>query len=129
MSKFRAVALSAAAGAAAAALVTANVAFAEGRFGGGYRGHRGGQFRFFLPLLILIALGIILALLWRGRHPSAPAATTPPSAPPPASPTFNAQAILADRLARGEISPEDYRAAINVLRETPPAPPPPAQPA
>jgi uncharacterized membrane protein len=127
MSKIRAVALSAVAG-ASAALVTANVALAEGRFGGGYRGHRGGQFRFFLPLLILIALGVILALLWRGRHPSAPAATAPPSAPPPASPTFNAQAILADRLARGEISPDDYRAAIDVLRETPVSPPPPASP-
>jgi uncharacterized membrane protein len=35
---------------------------------------------------------------------------------------LNAQAILADRLARGEISPDDYRAAVTVLRETPPPP-------
>jgi len=122
MSKMRAVALSAVAG-SAAAIFTANVAFADGRFGGGYRGHRGGEFRFFLPLVILIALGVLLAVLWRGRHPAPPPASTPPSAPLAASPTFNAQAILADRLARGEISPDDYRAAINVLRETPPAPP------
>ena len=123
MSKMRAVALSAVAG-SAAAIFTANVAFADGRFGGGYRGHRGGEFRFFLPLVILIALGVLLAVLWRGRQ-APPPAPTPPSAPLAASPTFNAQAILADRLARGEITPDDYRAAINVLRETPPAPPPP----
>jgi len=121
MSKIRAVALSAVAG-AAAALLTANVAFADGRLGGGYRGHRGGEFRFFLPLVILVALGVLLAVLWRGRQ-APPPAPTPPSAPLAASPTFNAQAILADRLARGEITPDDYRAAINVLRETPPAPP------
>ena len=118
MSKIRAVALSAVAG-AAAALLTANVAFADGRLGGGYRGHRGGEFRFFLPLVILVALGVLLAVLWRGRQ-APPPAPTPPSAPLAASPTFNAQAILADRLARGEITPDDYRAAINVLRETPP---------
>jgi uncharacterized membrane protein len=121
MSKIRAVALSAVAG-AAAALLTANVAFADGRLGGGYRGHRGGEFRFFLPLVILVALGVLLAVLWRGRQ-APPPAPTPLSAPLAASPTFNAQAILADRLARGEITPDDYRAAINVLRETPPAPP------
>jgi len=123
MSKIRAVALSAVAG-AAAALLTANVAFADGRLGGGYRGHRGGEFRFFLPLVILVALGVLLAVLWRGRQ-APPPAPTPLSAPLAASPTFNAQAILADRLARGEITPDDYRAAINVLRETPPAPPQP----
>jgi hypothetical protein len=62
----------------------------------------------------------LLVVLWRGRHMIAP--TVGP--PPPASPTLNAQAILADRLARGEISPDDYRAAITVLRESPPPPPP-----
>ena len=39
---------------------------------------------------------------------------------PAMSPTLNAQSILADRLARGEISPDDYRAAVAVLRETAP---------
>lgn len=71
---------------------------------------------FFFPLLLLIAAAVLVALLWRGRHPSTPIA----AAPPAASPTFNAEAILADRLARGEISPDDYRAAITVLREPPP---------
>jgi putative membrane protein len=104
--------------------LVANVAFAQdhGFGGGGFgRGHRGDGLMFFFPFLLLIAAGVLVALLWRGRHPVPPIATTSTAAP---SPTFNAQAILADRLARGEISPDDYRAAITVLRETPPPPPP-----
>jgi len=73
----------------------------------------------FFPLLMLIAVAVLLVVLWRGRHPVTLAG--PPTAPP-ASPTLNAQAILADRLARGEISPDDYRSAITVLRESPPPP-------
>jgi len=124
MSKIRAVALSAAAG-AAAAILTANVAFAEGQLGR-YGHRRGGQFLFFLPLLMLFAVAVLVLVLWRGRHPVAPSPPAAPRATPPptASPTFKAEAILADRLARGEITPDDYRAAIAVLRETaPPAPP------
>jgi putative membrane protein len=67
----------------------------------------------FFPMILLIGLIALLVVLWRNRHVASPAAT------PPSSPTLNAQAILADRLARGEISPDDYRAAIAVLRETP----------
>jgi uncharacterized membrane protein len=117
------VALSAAAG-ATAVIVTANVAFAEGRLGPHGR-RRGGQFLFFLPLLILFAIAALLLVLWQVRHPVAPRPPTAlPMAPPTTSPTLNAEAILADRLARGEITPDEYRAAITVLRETaPPAPP------
>jgi putative membrane protein len=98
-------------------VLTANVAFAQG-FGDGFgRRERGGGMLFF-PLLMLIAVAVLLVVLWRGRHPVTAAA--PPA--PPVSPTLNAQAILADRLARGEITPDDYRAAITVLRETPPPP-------
>lgn len=67
-----------------------------------------------VPMILLIGVVALLIVLWRGRHPAASVAA------PPASPTLNAQAILADRLARGEISPDDYRAAVAVLRETPP---------
>jgi putative membrane protein len=123
MSRTRAIAFSALGG-AVAAVFTANIAFAEGRgFGGGFGPRRRGDGVFlFFPLLMLIAVGVLLVVLWRGRHTAAPLATQP-TPPAPASPTFNAQAILADRLARGEISPDDYRAAITVLRESPPPPP------
>jgi putative membrane protein len=123
MSRARAIAFSAVGG-AAAALLTANVAFAQDHgFGGdGFgRRHRGGEFMFFFPLLLLLGVAALLIVLWRGRHTVAPVGAPPA---PPVSPTLNAQGILADRLARGEISPDDYRAAITVLRESPPAPPP-----
>jgi uncharacterized membrane protein len=118
MSRSRTIALSALVG-ITASIVTANVAFAQDHgFGDGFgRRHRDGGMLFF-PLLLLIAVVVLLVVLWRGRHPAAPASASASQA----SPTLNAQAILADRLARGEISPDDYRAAITVLRETPPPP-------
>ena len=120
MSRTKAIAFSAVGG-AVAAILTANIAFADGRgFGGDFgRRHRGDGLMLFFPLLLLIAVAVLLFVLWRGRHPVAPVGGPPA---PPASPTLNAQAILADRLARGEISPDDYRAAITVLRESPPPP-------
>ena len=117
MSRTKAIALSMVGG-AVAAILTANAAAAEG-VGGGFERRRGdGEFMFVLPLLLLIAVAALLVVLWRGRHPLGPPA--PPPGPPPVhvSPTHNAEAILADRLARGEIQPDDYRAAITVLRET-----------
>jgi putative membrane protein len=124
MSRSRAIAASMAAGAVAAVL-TANVAFADGRdFGGGFGGRRrDGGFLFLFPLLMLLAVAALLVVLWRGRHPLTAPAPPPPVAgavPAQVSPTHNAETILADRLARGEIQPDDYRAAITVLRETAP---------
>ena len=94
------------------------VAFAaDGRgFGDGFGRHRrGGAF-----LVIVDPAGGSGRAADRAvaRPASGPQPAAPPA--PPASPTLNAQAILADRLARGEISPDDYRAAVAVLRETPP---------
>ena len=119
MPRTRAIAVSALAG-AAGAVMTASIVFADDRgFGGGFgmRRRACGGF-FFFPLLLLIGVVVLVVLLWRGRHPVAPITSPPP--PAPVSPTLNAQAILADRLARGEINPDDYRAAVAVLRETPP---------
>ena len=118
MSRARTIAAGALFG-AATAILTANLVFAgDGR--GFDRHERGEGFFFILPLLVLVALAALLAVLWRNRHPTA--ATPGPPPPPPVSPTFNAQSILADRLARGEIGPDEYRAAITVLREgQPPA--------
>ena len=122
MSRIRAIAFSAAGGAAAAVFVV-NVAFADDRgFGGGGFGrrHRDGGFMFVFPLLLLIAVAALAFLLWRGRQPAAPLGASPATQ---LQPTLNAQSILADRLARGEISPDDYRSAFTVLRETPQPPP------
>ncbi len=115
MSRSRAVALSIVLG-GVAAVSTASVAVAaDGRgFGGGFGRHRGGAP--FLMVLLLAAVVVLAVVAWRSRRPSA----APFVASPPASPTLNAQAILADRLARGEISPDDYRSAVSVLRETSP---------
>ena len=102
---------------------------AGGRFG---RMHDG-DFHPFLGLLSMVALGAIVGLvvlLVMRRRPVAP---PPPSAPfvgtaPGAvavSPTAGAEAILAERLARGEIDTDDYRTRLDALRgtSTPSAPP------
>ncbi len=121
MSRSRAIVASTILGAAAAVL-TANVALAQGRgLGGGFGRRHDGRGLMIFPMLLLIGLAVVLIVLWRGRH-LAPTVTAPPVTAPPSSPTLNAQAILADRLARGEISPDDYRAAVSVLREVPPPP-------
>lgn len=75
-----------------------------------------------LGMMLLVAGAIVLAvwLFTRNRHVPA---THGPAAPAPAapSPTAAAEAILAERLARSEISPDDYRAMLAALREGHPA--------
>ena len=70
MSRTKAIAFSAVGG-AVAAILTANIAFADGRgFGGGFGGRRRGDgLMLFFPLLLLIAVAALLVVLWRGRHP------------------------------------------------------------
>ena len=121
MRRGRAIAMSTVVG-VAAAVSTATVTYAatvRGDAGVGF-GARRGEGRPLLMLLLLAAVIVLAVLLWRGRRtPSLTSAAAP--AAPAASPILNAQAILADRLARGEISPDDYRAAVSVLRETSPS--------
>jgi putative membrane protein len=113
MSRITQFAISSAIGVGATTLVASNAFAADGRgFGDGFGHHRGGGMMFFPGLILLIAVCALAAMLWRNRRTPAT-----PVGPPP-SPTVNAQSILADRLARGEINPDDYRAAIAVLRET-----------
>ena len=74
-----------------------------------------------LLLVMLIAAAVAITALLLGRRTPAgagPAAPAPPVVPPP-SPTGTAEAILAERLARGAISPDDYRAAAAALRGDP----------
>jgi putative membrane protein len=92
-----------------------------GRFGG-HRPHWMGLV--FMSLLVaLVIAGIVALIVWisRTRHPahSLAAAPAPPvpvgpaatSAPTPG----DARRILDERLARGEIEPDDYRARREAL--------------
>jgi uncharacterized membrane protein len=97
---------------------------AERGMGGGF-GHRGDG-HFLMPLvglaLLLGAIGLVVWLVARRRPAMATASAGAPVAPMAAapSPTFQAESILAERLARSEISPDDYRAMIAALRDQPP---------
>lgn len=87
------------------------IAAADRGFGRGMRGHHP-----FLAMLCVVALvAAVAAVIWlvaRNRGSAHAAPTTPV-----ASPTQQAEAILAERLARGEIAPDDYRATLAALRE------------
>jgi uncharacterized membrane protein len=72
---------------------------------------------FLLGCLMIAAVVVLAVMLYRSRRP----AVTSPVAP---SSTVNAEAILNERLARGEVSVEDFIAARAALRgETVPASP------
>jgi uncharacterized membrane protein len=79
-----------------------------------------------LGLLMMLAVAVAIGLavwLLLNRRPHAVAASPAPHVAqmaPQVSPTANAEAILAERLARSEITPDDYRATIAALREQPP---------
>lgn len=107
-----------------AVVTTGSIAFAEGGWGGrhyGERGHHRWMFAgWIVVLVVLVALGValIVRLLGRTDRPAiSTAGAAPASVPAPVSATAHAQAILAERLARGEISPDDYRALRDALRE------------
>lgn len=72
----------------------------------------GGWWWMFLMMIVfwggLIWLAVILIRRDHHPRPQAPEVTNPPRATP--------QEILAERLARGEIEPEDYRQRLDALR-------------
>lgn len=69
----------------------------------------------------VVWLGIVL-LRRVGSTPALPHAAPPP--PPPGPGGRDPEQILAERLARGDIDPDDYRQRLAALRETsgPPGP-------
>jgi uncharacterized membrane protein len=116
--------ISAAAASTAVALVaaTAGTALAAGDRGFGMHRDRGGHPIFGILVLAVVAgLAILGTWLVLGKRRTAAgaslAAAAPLAAPVTVSPTANAEAILAERLARSEISPDDYRTALAALRE------------
>lgn len=69
--------------------------------------------------LLTIALGLVIAWILRSTRSS----TATPGAPGPTAAagraaTSSAEQILAERLARGEIDPEEYRARIEALNSS-----------
>ena len=96
-----------------AAMITVGVA-AAAPFGPHHDGrgrHGGGPAMLVVCLLAVLAIVAGVAFFLRRRTP-VPAA----AAPMPVSHTASAETILAERLARGEISPEDYRVTAAALR-------------
>ncbi len=85
----------------------------DGRHGFGRGGREHSAWLMLIPIgLALVAAGLIAWLLLRRR--SAGAGGT--AAPALASTTAGAEAILAERLARGEIAPDEYHHLLAVLR-------------
>ena len=111
-------------------LAVAGAAFAQGPFARGPLGrgplgrgndwHRDGHpMMWGIGLMVLIAAtaALVTWLVLRGRPAAAGAAMAAPSAPvASASPTASAETILAERLARSEIGPDDYRSMLAALR-------------
>lgn len=104
--------------------VLMTVADRGGRGGMMGRGHDG--FGWVFPVVCLVifvaAAAVLVWLLMRNRTTAAAAGAptaAAPVAPPAPNPLAGAEAILAERLARGEISPDDYRAAAAALRGQP----------
>ena len=89
---------------------------ADGRgMGMGDRGRDGHPVFGMLPLAIVAALAVLATWLVIRRRPTLATAGTAPAALQP-SPTASAEGILAERLARSEISADDYRTTLAALR-------------
>ena len=102
-----------------AAVAIVGTALAEGP-GRGMDRDRDGHPIFGIVLMVAIAAAAIIGTWLVIRRGSSSAVAAPAAAP--AAPTGSAEAILAERLARSEISPDDYRSTLAALRGAPSAP-------
>lgn len=76
-------------------------------------GHMDGGWGVVMVLGTLAFWGLVaLAVVWLVRTTGR---SQPPSEPRPGNVTAGAEQILAERLARGEIEPEDYRARLAAI--------------
>ncbi len=89
---------------------------------GGWNDHMDNGTWWWIPMMImwiiivggLVWLGVVLLRrLGQGSYPLT-SASSPPAAPPPVH-RQTPQEILAERLARGEIEPDDYRRRLEAL--------------
>jgi putative membrane protein len=82
-------------------------------------GMGGGNF-WWMAIMMVAFFGaliwIAVALIQRGNH--SPHLQVPAASPPP-TPKQTPQEILAERLARGEIEPDEYRVRLEALHITP----------
>jgi putative membrane protein len=72
----------------------------------------GWGFVMMLGMLAFWAL-VVVAVVWVARSTRPPTSPPPPGPPPPVA---GAEQILAERLARGEIDPEEYQRRLSVLK-------------
>jgi len=86
--------------------------------------HDGGGNWWWIPMtLMMIAFWaglawVIVALVRRGPHPTTGATSTPPHLTSPSVP-LDPRQLLAERLARGDIEIDDYRARLDALDQSP----------
>lgn len=71
-----------------------------------------------LSIGLLIAIAVGLAVLWAARSPQGPvpAVPQPPAGSRMRSVTTQAEQILAERMARGEIDTEEYQTRLEALK-------------
>jgi putative membrane protein len=93
----------------------------------GYWDDGGGDWWWIPMTLMMIAFWgglawVAVTLIRHNAHRPAGAPPAPPYAAPPSppSPPSDPREILADRLARGEIEIDDYRARVDALEHSPP---------
>ena len=93
--------------------------------------HRGFDGWGWIPMVVLMIAfwaALVWFIVWLVRRPNGPAhpamghmpPPVPPMAPTPTLLRPSPAEILADRLARGEIDPDDYRARLAALNDTHP---------
>ena len=77
-----------------------------------------------MAMMLLFWGGVIWAVigLVRRSNGGVPPAGQPTHLGPPPAARVSAEEILAERLARGEIDPDEYRHRLEALRGTPPSP-------
>jgi len=78
-----------------------------------------------IAILVLLALAALVVLVVRSFTAGSPG-SAPPQGPPTSGgmpPRSAARSIAEERLARGEISPDEYREIVRALDETSPRPP------